>query len=1029
MKRIACLVFFLSQWAVAGGPLNVAGVSYYQSGLSGTPITWANGRVIYYTDQGDLSTLLPMAAADQFIADAFERWTPIATAAVKADRGGVLDEDVNGINVALVNGVLSLPNDVQASSSKPLAIVYDADGKVTDALLGQGAGAPDMCSTNSLFAEPDKIGTDAHIAHALIIINGNCATTPAQLTILKYRLVRAIGHVLGLDYSQLNENVVYGTPGVDDFAGIPVMHPLALLCTEANCVPNADIPRMDDRAAISRLYPVTSVNVADFPAKTVFKDSTGRVYGAVRFPASGGMTGQGMQGVNVVARMVDPVAGQVSRSWAASSVSGFLFRGSAGNPLTGYTDALGRRLDRSGSDDVSLEGFFDLAGLEIPSGYSSVTYELSMEPVNALYTYSAAVGPYRTGQVTPSGSAAAVRVEVTRGGEVLQDITVQGGASERQDAYEPSSFASPAQIPAGGEWVASLSGYGDADYWTFPAKANRTFTLDVTALDANGAATDTKAQPVLGLWYWNALEDEAAMWESYFNSLITGTTRLQAEIARDGNYKLGAVDYRGDGRPDYRYRARLLYGDSLTPNRASVNGNTLVTINGLGFSSNLQIQVAGATVTPVSVTATQMTFRTPALQDATYSISIVDTVTGARSDMTHVLHVGSADARLLLLGGSNPQVPVGTQAPNPFRVQVVDGITGVPVSGATVNFTAPSTAAIVGCGQTTCPVVSDQSGVASVYVLIKAAGPSVIQATLPTGGSTAVTINGVAATLELTLDHPSIYIASGSSASLQVAATVVANGIAVPGRGVNFFLNSGTATIAPMSSTTDSRGVATTTVSVANLTREVNISACVAPENAPCRTLIIFTVATSSLSLQKVSGDQQVITVGQSFASVSVKVLDSGGNAVSGAAVEFHTDVYKAQNEAVRIVKGESVTWQQEEPVVLATSTVTKYTDASGVATLPIDASQNQPVQVMVLARAGNSTVMLSMSSSWDANGSVSATTTGSVLPGGQSAAEISEGPSGSSGTVISGEQKKSRQLRRRLPVWNRPQISDYFFR
>jgi hypothetical protein len=86
----------------AGGPFNVAGVSGFQSGLSGTPITWANGQVMYFTDQGSLSSLLPNAQADQLVAEAFAEWTSISTAAVVATRGGTLNEDVNGTNVTLI---------------------------------------------------------------------------------------------------------------------------------------------------------------------------------------------------------------------------------------------------------------------------------------------------------------------------------------------------------------------------------------------------------------------------------------------------------------------------------------------------------------------------------------------------------------------------------------------------------------------------------------------------------------------------------------------------------------------------------------------------------------------------------------------------------------------------------------------------------------------------------------------------------------------------------------------------------------
>ena len=44
------------QLARAGGPKYVAGASYFNPNLKGTPLTWASGIVNYYTDQGNLSS-------------------------------------------------------------------------------------------------------------------------------------------------------------------------------------------------------------------------------------------------------------------------------------------------------------------------------------------------------------------------------------------------------------------------------------------------------------------------------------------------------------------------------------------------------------------------------------------------------------------------------------------------------------------------------------------------------------------------------------------------------------------------------------------------------------------------------------------------------------------------------------------------------------------------------------------------------------------------------------------------------------
>src|SRR5581483_8985181 len=111
--------------ATAGGPQLVAGASYFDPAVKGTPLIWAQGSVRYYTDQGNLSGLLPGPSADAFVANAFSLWTSIPTAAVSAVRAGQLAEDVSGANFTPPN----LPADILSGAvNTPVAIVYDADG-------------------------------------------------------------------------------------------------------------------------------------------------------------------------------------------------------------------------------------------------------------------------------------------------------------------------------------------------------------------------------------------------------------------------------------------------------------------------------------------------------------------------------------------------------------------------------------------------------------------------------------------------------------------------------------------------------------------------------------------------------------------------------------------------------------------------------------------------------------------------------------------------------------------------------------
>jgi len=367
---VAVLLICSAVASRAGGPAFVAG-SRYDPGVEGHPLIWANGSVQYFTDQGNLSPILPNAQADVFVAAAFIPWTSISSVALTATQTGHLAEDVNGANIVVdANGTITAPADITSSATgTPIGIIYDYDGTVTDALLGQGAGGLADCFTNAVYGGPDNFTTGGNIVHALVVINGVCAATSAQLPDVQYRLIRVLGRILGLGWSQANPNVLTRKPPpIDaDFAGFPLMHFIdPISCVPISlCYPNASAPKLDDTNALARLYPS---NVNPQPA--------GRIYGSVYFTDASGNAVQPMQGVNVVARLL--VSGQPSRQYVVSSVSGFAFHGNAGNIIDGYVDANGLRYDRWGSSDPALEGFFDLGQLVIPTGQTIAQYQLSV---------------------------------------------------------------------------------------------------------------------------------------------------------------------------------------------------------------------------------------------------------------------------------------------------------------------------------------------------------------------------------------------------------------------------------------------------------------------------------------------------------------------------------------------------------------------------------------------------------------------------------------------------------------------------
>jgi len=961
-----------------GGPKYVAGISYFDPGTAGTPLTWADGAINYYTDQGDLSSVLPGTSADAFVADAFSQWTGISTAAVSAVRAGQLAKNVSGANVYVnPDGTISMPDDILPSATAtPLGIVYDADGSVTSALLGQGAGDPAECFYNAAFGGVDNFSTDAHFLHALVILNGNCAQTSDQLPDVEYRLVRVLGRVLGLDWSQVNINVLTHNPPPtqDDYAGFPVMHasdppnciPITL------CYPNPYQPKMDDQAAFSRLYPVTAEDLSRFPGKKIFADNTVRVRGTVYFTGPRGQPGQGMQGVNVVARWIDPGSGLPSRSYAAAAVSGFLFRGNAGNTVTGFEDSSGLRFDRYGANDTAYEGFFDLAGLQIPNGGSSGQYQLTVEPIDPLW--SMGLGPYGVFQVQPSGSAQPTVVNVTQGGDFQQDLSMQGSAAQAADPFPLTTYEDPAAVPLGGDWAASFSPHGDLDYFWFPGKVNRTLSVLVTALDGSGTGSESKAQPVIGMWGLSDPEysPAPANTPSAFNSPIFGTTMLNAQLLASTGFRIGISDIRGDGRPDYRYHARILYGDDVSPDRASVAGGTPLTISGLGFRANMRISLAKTLAPTLAVNARQTLINAPPLADGMQDIVLVDPPTLASSTLTEVVTYGAGPNDILrMLPGTNPATPVGGQAPNPVRVQVFapDGTT--PVEGASVFLMASPIAGLSACsGGNSCTVLTDQSGLAFTYVTLLTSGTTTITAQLAPASYSSpqqvqTTLRGTSSALDIALAPQQAWIAQGATTNLTLKARVLSNGTPLKGTIVNYQIMKGMATIDPPSATTDTNGYATTTVGVTSFSSGLQVSACVGSLNNPCLSFYGTVVPESGMQLQAVAGDIQAAIAGQSFQPVVVRVTDlsTPPNPVLAANVNFQY-VVERRGDSDDKSGGDTNFGRDPEPIILYSWQGSMLSDTTGVAALrPTTAGFTGVLDIVGTASGGASKASFALKS------------------------------------------------------------------
>ena len=941
----------------AGGPKLVAGSSYFDPSTTAQPLVWPGGVILYYTDQGSLSPILSNASANNLVASAFSVWTSVPTAAVGASSGGSLAEDVNGSNVTVnSDGTISMPADIQPTATgTPVGIVYDYDGSVTDALLGQGAGGSGECFSNAVFGGDDNFGTFATYQHALIVINGQCVQQSSQLNDVEYRLVRVIGNVLGVGWSQVNVNVITGKPHptADDYAGFPVMHS----SDPMNCVPitlcyaNPYELSMDDTAAISRLYPVTAQNQSEFPGKQIFSSTSARIHGSVYFRDSHGSATQPMQGVNVVARWIDPNTGQPSHRYATSSVSGFLFTGNAGNPITGFTDLLGNPFSNWGSTSSSLEGFFDLAGLEPPG--TGAQYQLSIEALDP--TWSAGVGSYSPGPVAPSGSISPITVTVMPGNDVEQDLLMAGSAQPMP--LNPSTWNAPVSLPSSGDWDSSLSGYGNMQYFLISALANRTLSVGVTALDESANPTESKAQPVVGMW--SALDPPGiappVFTPSPFNEGPFALTRLDVVVNTGGNFIVGISDLRGDGRPDYHYHAHLLYADSVSPSRIPVSGAPVL-VQGKGFAPGFTATIGSTTTSQLATSSTQLILSPLAYGDGAQNLTISDPVSGASSTMTNgIIYGAAATDNIVLLSGLNPSTPVGVPAASPLIVRVLaaDGVT--PVSGATIGWSASSNVQLSACGGAqSCIVTSDQSGYATTGLMPIAVGVATITATLAPGvyspsKSVSATLNAVEHSTDIGLLTSNVWISYNATVGVPITARVLSNGSPLNNVQVNFSIVTGTGTLSAGSAVTNAGGYAGVTLNVNEVAAALRVSACVAPSNSPCSLLYANVVPLGQQVLEPISGGGQIST-GHAFQPVIVRVTDSSSppHSIMAAPVNFFMTVLRNGKGSLGN-DGNPVL-----PVILAVSQTSASTDMNGLASIVPSASGfGAPVEVDVSVTAG----------------------------------------------------------------------------
>jgi len=907
-------------------------------------VVWYTNQPLYFTDPGNLSSSVNHAAADALVAAAASVWN-VPTASLVLSRGGALDEHVNGANTFLGPSGLIFPADVQSSNyvAKQIAVIYDSDGSVTDLLLGNGASDPTSCLQNGVTESVDSIVPAGVVQHAILVLNGRCTgPAPAQQMQLQYQLMRAFGRVLGLGWSQTNDNVFTGSPQATFNQAMhwPVMHPIDIICGPYTyqCMPQPFTLRPDDLSALAQLYSIGQGQAP--PGKTDTLLNASQFSGRLFFSG-----GQGMQGVNLTGRrwaqFTDP---SQAENWeTVSSVSGTYYRQSNGNPVTGPDTTMA---GSQGSPNNFYEGYFDLARVPmLPGSWQLIILET--EPINPLYTGQYAVGPY-VATVEPSGTdLSLVQGLFSSYQQAFGDFHVLDSASTCNPGSDGTE-ASPVAVASTGWWPGLLCGYGHTAWSSLAVKGNRSLTLEVTAEDEQGFASTTKAMPVVGVW--NATDARGSLpgiasAAQAFNGTGTGMTKLTTSITQPKQLRIAIADKRGDGRPDYNYKARVLYADSLTPSTVSGAGGT-ITITGMGFRTGNAVLVNGVAATVSSWSANTIVATVPSLHTLGVSTALVadvtveDRSTGGTTVMTQALSYAAPVTTLSLLTAPAGTVIVGQQATVPFAVQVLqaDGVT--PVVGETVSFmTTTGAVQFAACGAATCTLHTDANGIASTLVTPETSGAITLQAS-GVDGTAVASFTAITQVRTATAVQPVEYVAAGATVAWTPQLNVGDNTASTAGVLVDWRRISGAISASPGQSPVNSQGVASTLATAGPLSpgAQALLSGCA--WTSLCATFTTQGVDPAELRLVAVSGAGQIVSASGALSPVVLLVTDAASHPVAGAVVQIYQTV-----DAWQIPCPDR--GRCPIPPVLASTQYSLISDANGLLTIT-------PQQLMGVAETTN---------------------------------------------------------------------------
>ena len=154
------------------------------------------------------------------------------------------------------------------------------------------------------------------------------------------------------------------------------------------------------------------------------------------------------------------------------------------------------------------------------------------------------------------------------------------------------------------------------------------------------------------------------------------------------------------------------------------------------------------------------------------------------------------------------------------------------------------------------------------------------------------------------------------------------------GQTVNFQIAVGQGALSAPAVVTDTNGNAPNMLHLALVAADVQVTACVAPNNNPCKTSTTGAVPVAALRVEPFDSTQQLVTVGQPVQLVTVRVTDSDSppNPVFGAKVTFLNVLSRSASGGPPVVVDDVVINPDPELVLLGSTTTVAVSDINGLA-------------------------------------------------------------------------------------------------